>query len=100
MLNWLIRWKPAPGTESGRLVAGDIPASIASGLVAFALAWPTIEVSLKAVVPALPESARPSASLLISSLAAIVACGTQLYRMWHQEAPKPPSPVPPQEPTK
>lgn len=98
MLNWLVRYKPLPDAEAGKLSLGDVKASVMGGLIAFAVAWPTIEVSLKAVLPALPESIRPTATLLISTAAAAVALGTQLYRMWHQEAP--PAPQKPTEPAK
>lgn len=97
-INWLIRWRPLPDTEAGKLAPGDVKASVMGSLIAFAVAWPTIEMSLKAVLPALPEPIRPKATLLISTVAAAVAFGTQLYRMWVQDAtPGPPKPT---EPTK
>ncbi len=90
--NWLLRWKPAPGAVRGSVSAGDALAAISGAAIAFAAAWPTIEVALRSVLPALPDTARPTASLLISTAAAAVAFATQLYRMWHQGGPPPPPP--------
>lgn len=93
LYQWLVRPKPAPDATGKSLTGSDVAASALNGLIAFAVAWPTTEVTLRQLSLVVPEPYKELWSNLIATAALVVATGTQLYRMWKHDAPSPsPSP--------